>query len=298
MKAATESPPKYELKDDVEEGVYLFVNKASRTILDLAGGRSEAGTPVQGHERRNQWFATRWALQHRDEAGAWIVTNLMSATFLDIRDGRTANGSPVAGWPDANQRWLIQHRNNGFYSVQNAQCGTSLELRSMENGTPSTCSTFVEGHNEQLWALEKGSRTVQEIIRILGDWNEALLTRLSHPHSLETHCVLLPDDMRKSVWEGSGLRTQLVRPQVFDQDQFVIKAKEAVISTFRDQMKSNGYGVLFGIVYGQAKRGPNAYNWYLTSDLEHLVFFDPQNGMEYTTTTLDKRGFKPSFVLF
>ena len=59
-----------------------------------------------------------------------------------------------------------------------------------------------------------------------------------------------------------------------------------------------GYAILFGIVYGKADKGPNAYNWYLTPDMEALVFFDAQTGLEYTTATLKRRGFKPSFAVF
>jgi len=164
--------------------------------------------------------------------------------------------------------------------------------------THATCSAFVEGNDSQLWALEKSSRTVEEIIHILGDWNESLRSRLCHSHSVATHCFVLPHDLRKSIWEGTGLRTQPVRPQLSSQDHFVTKVKDAVGSWARNDLKLDGYGVLFGIVYGQAQLGPGAYNWYLTPDLESLVFFDPQTGMEYTAITLEKRGFEPSFVIF
>lgn len=62
--------------------------------------------------------------------------------------------------------------------------------------------------------------------------------------------------------------------------------------------QSQGYGLLFGLLYGQAEQGPTAYNWYLSQDLESLVFFDPQTGTEYMPPTLKKRGFRPSFIVF
>jgi len=89
MKVATETPPRYESKDDPEAGIYVLVNKASRTTLDLSAGNPKHGTKVQGYHRVcDEWFGgSRWALQHRDENGAWILSNLKSATFLDILDG-------------------------------------------------------------------------------------------------------------------------------------------------------------------------------------------------------------------
>lgn len=58
------------------------------------------------------------------------------------------------------------------------------------------------------------------------------------------------------------------------------------------------YALLFGMIYGTAEQGPTAYNWYLTQDLEALVFFDAKSGTEYTTAGLEKKGFKPSFATF
>lgn len=59
-----------------------------------------------------------------------------------------------------------------------------------------------------------------------------------------------------------------------------------------------GYYVLFGIVFGQAQKGPKAYNWYLSPDMQALVFFDAQTSKEYTTSGLEHFGFEPSFVMF
>lgn len=59
-----------------------------------------------------------------------------------------------------------------------------------------------------------------------------------------------------------------------------------------------GVSVLFGIIYGEPKKGPKAYNWYLTADMCSLVFFDAQIGQEYSPAALDGLDFKPTFVTF
>ena len=59
-----------------------------------------------------------------------------------------------------------------------------------------------------------------------------------------------------------------------------------------------GYAVLFGIIFGKGDKGPNAYNWYLSPDMQSLVFFDAQTGREFTTPALEEAGFTPSFGIF
>ncbi|KIO26697.1 hypothetical protein M407DRAFT_24010 [Tulasnella calospora MUT 4182] len=86
---------------------------------------------------------------------------------------------------------------------------------------------------------------------------------------------------------------------MFDYDDFVIKSKDAVKSWARDRFppEQDRYSILFGIIYGEAKTGPRAYNWYLTQDMRSLIFFDAQTGKEYTTEALDAFGFEPTFVM-
>ncbi|KAG8986038.1 hypothetical protein FRB90_004252, partial [Tulasnella sp. 427] len=84
----------------------------------------------------------------------------------------------------------------------------------------------------------------------------------------------------------------------FDYDDFVIKAKDAVNTWARDNLQIHGYSVLFGIIFGGAKIGPKAYNWYLSADMRSLVLFDPQTGAEYTPTVLVEFGFEPTFAMF
>ncbi|KAG8902660.1 hypothetical protein FRC01_009518, partial [Tulasnella sp. 417] len=59
-----------------------------------------------------------------------------------------------------------------------------------------------------------------------------------------------------------------------------------------------GYSILFGIIYGEARKGPKAYNWYLSPDMCSLVFFDAQSGKEYGPAALDGFGFEPTFATF
>ena len=55
-----------------------------------------------------------------------------------------------------------------------------------------------------------------------------------------------------------------------------------------------GITVLFGITFGQISGENCSYNWYLNSDLDKVVYFDPQNGTEVKPPS----AFKESFNLF
>ncbi|KAG8916526.1 hypothetical protein FRC01_003011, partial [Tulasnella sp. 417] len=57
-----------------------------------------------------------------------------------------------------------------------------------------------------------------------------------------------------------------------------------------------GFGVLSGIIYGEARNERKAYNWCLTDDMLSLIFIDPQTGKEYTSAALDVSNFAPTFA--
>lgn len=131
--------------------------------------------------------------------------------------------------------------------------------------------------------------------------------------------LCLPGTHYRSIWERTNLQLQPVRRHLSDYDLFVIKSKDEVQTWARDTfpaevgfpmvnqlaptMRSTqspqilGFGVLFGIVYGEAKKGPKAYNWYLMTDMCSLVFFDPQTGKEYSAAALNAFGFEPTFAM-
>jgi len=173
-----------------------------------------------------------------------------------------------------------------------------LSHSSTSEGTPAVCSSFREGNDARLWELELVSRTADEILNVLGKWDEPLLSRLCLSHDGNAQYFVLPDVLRNSIWENTGLRRQPLRRHIFDYEDFVIQAKGAATTWARDNSKIDGFSLLFGIVYGNARKGPKAYNWYLSRDMHSVVFFDAQTGREYTAPALEEAGFKPSFGIF
>ncbi|KAG8894893.1 hypothetical protein FRC01_012687, partial [Tulasnella sp. 417] len=58
------------------------------------------------------------------------------------------------------------------------------------------------------------------------------------------------------------------------------------------------YTILFGVIYGNSRAGPKAYNWYLSNGMLDLIFFDAQTGQESTSAALDAIQFEPTFATF
>lgn len=126
-----------------------------------------------------------------------------------------------------------------------------------------------------------------------GPVTENLLT-----HGDAAEYFVPPSVLRRSVWEQANLQRQPVRSHLFDYDLFAIKSKAEAHSWAKDAfpVEIPGFGVLFGIIYGETKKERKAYNWYLTDDMCSLVFFDPQTGKEYSAAALDRSGFEPAFA--
>ena len=105
--------------------------------------------------------------------------------------------------------------------------------------------------------MERESRTGEEIITAIGDWNEPLLSRLCQPYSrnaqsvsilltrstLSNHALfryfIVPEQQIRSLWDKAGLRTQPLRKHTFDHDDFVIKAKETISTWVKDNIKTD-----------------------------------------------------------
>ncbi|KAG8992788.1 hypothetical protein FRB90_000899 [Tulasnella sp. 427] len=156
----------------------------------------------------------------------------------------------------------------------------------------------VDNAGHQLWSVERVSRSSGEIKAALALWKPDILHHLFQPYGDDAQYFVLPYELRKTIWEGTKLQRQAVRKHVFDYDNFVIKSKDAVSTWARDRLRLDNFAVLFGVVYGNAKKGAKAYNWYLSNDMHDLAFFDAQTGREYTPAALNAFGFEPTFATF
>lgn len=287
----------------IRDGLYILMNKMSRTVLDLWHPKS--GTQCQGWSQYSLGNQL-WIVQKSPDKDTYTLKNIQHAAFLDLLAGNPENGAPAIGHhrveDSLNQEWRIVEHAPYYYTLQCAKTNTYLEIPggNSENGTKTTCSNAALKMDHQLWILDRVSRSGQEIRSIIERWKPGLLSpRLFLPHGETAEYLGLPAIHCRSLWEKTNLQRQPIQPLFFDYDLFVVKSKDAVHSWAKNTFpaETRGFSILFGSIYGDAKKGPKAYNWYLTSDMCSLVFFDPQTGKEYSAAALDELGFEPSLAM-
>lgn len=287
----------------VREGIYILRNKMARTVLDLC--HPKPGTQCHGWPQHNDGNQL-WIVRKSVSKDTYTLGNFRHGSFLDLLAGNPENGAHVAGYPrvegSLNQEWRIVEQACHHYTLQCHQTTTFLEIPRGDSasGTKITCSNATPERDCQLWILDRLSRSGPEIRAIIEQWKPELVPRLLLPHGDSVEYFIPPRVVRQHLWEKADLQSQQVRLHLFDYDVFVIKSKEIIHSWARERFPTEirGFGILFGIIYGEAEKGPKAYNWYLTEDMRSLVFFDPQTGREYSTAALDEFGFEPVFATF
>lgn len=289
----------------IRDGLYILTNKMARTVLDLCHPKS--GTDCHGWSlNRDASIGNQlWIMQKSNAPDTYTLKNFRYSTFLDLWAGQTDDGSRVVGWNhehgSPNQQWLLAETTPVYYTIQNARRHTYLEVLegNPANGTKVTCSSAAVRKDHQMWILDRVCASGLEIRDIIQKWKPDLLPRFLLTHGEAAEYFVLPCVLRRSLWEQANLQRQPVRSHLFDYDLFAMKAKTEVHSWAKNafQPEIPGFGVLFGIIYGEARTERKAYNWYLTQDMCSLVFFDTQTGKEYCAAALDRSGFEPTLAM-
>ncbi|KAG8908017.1 hypothetical protein FRB99_000835 [Tulasnella sp. 403] len=110
-----------------------------------------------------------------------------------------------------------------------------------------------------------------------------------HNWNTSDRYFVVPDTIRRAIYDSTELERQPLRPQIFDFDDFVIKAKEAVVAWACGHICIDGYGPLHGIFFGSQKGVGYGYNWSLSQDMETVAFFDAQTGEDLTGSNTQGR---------
>ena len=119
--------------------VYSLTDVAAGRVLDVPGGQTANGTPLQVWDANGganqQWRAS----QNSD--GSYTLTNVGSGRVLDEPGGQTGNGTRMEIWDangGANQHWRASRNGDGSYTLINAASGRALEVPAGQspNGSP------------------------------------------------------------------------------------------------------------------------------------------------------------------
>ncbi|KAG8902122.1 hypothetical protein FRC00_001563 [Tulasnella sp. 408] len=270
--------PNDDVQQVIVDGLYILTNEKARTLLNLSGGFIDSGTVCHGwqcnpcHGMDHQL----WELKQSGANGSYRIMSFRGLTYLDLEAGKSEDGTKVfacsyvgEGSNRLRQEWFIEEHEGSY------KFGDIFSILKPDNGIQATCSRWVGG-DHQLWDLERVSGRTAEIKAIIESWKPNLLSRVIQPHADNN------DQLRNVIWNDTKLMRQSVRKSSYDYDSFVIRTKDAVNAWARDTMRI------------EARRGPKAYNWYLSPDMQSLMFFDAQTGKEYTAAGIVRFGVLPN----
>lgn len=183
---------------------------------------------------------------------------------------------------------LAMDDNNGS-RIKNAKTGQVFELSETEDKTLARVilrDNDSANKEDQTWKYERVSRSADDIAAAMKASHHMPNEAIEYQKTDATY-VNLPPQVRQQIWKSTGLGSGCLvwRNQIFDCDDFAFAAKSAVSRWAAENLKSDGFTILFGITFGERRTKGNlerhAYNWYLDwNDLKTVVFFEPSTGQQ------------------
>ncbi|KAH9482059.1 hypothetical protein JR316_0004154 [Psilocybe cubensis] len=274
--------------------VYTIVSRGqvndNNVALDLLGGNSENGTQCQLWEdsTTKDVFNQQWIIQEvPGQPGTYTLRNLRSGTYLDLDNASKQNGAKIQGWANVvgtsyakDQQWKFI-ANGPYFKIQNVGSQTFIDIFE-KNYTPGTKVHGWQPYptESQDWVIHRVSRTADEI--------KAILYKNPHiPPTCQTYLqdglyVMVPKGARDEIYAKSGLKTTKWRNQIFDCDDFSFVTKAEVAKWGNSELKADGIAILWGVIFGSKGSIGHAYNFFLNDTMDAVVFFEPQNGEEYS----------------
>ncbi|GGP75421.1 beta-xylanase [Streptomyces melanogenes] len=119
--------------------VYSLGSVAASRVLDVPGGQTANGTPVQVWDA-NGGANQQWRADQNGD-GSYTLTNIGSGRVLDEPGDQTGNGTRMQIWDGhsgANQHWRASQNGDGSYTLTNVASGRALDVPAGQsaNGTP------------------------------------------------------------------------------------------------------------------------------------------------------------------
>ncbi|KAJ7172786.1 hypothetical protein C8R43DRAFT_1230915 [Mycena crocata] len=278
----------------LQEGIYLITNVRAPIAVDLNGGLSNIGTPVQAWEEPKNSDITLlnklWLVKptQRKDLQTYSICNLRSGTHMSLDE---KNPTCVVGdYPNAfhfgekpetlTQEWQFIKVGDS-YRIKNGQAKTSLNLESGKeaNGTPITVWGDSDTPN-QLWNLKSYSVTYDDILAALQDSPYGMDDFKYFP--LNTLYFVVPQPLLTEIWNTTALpgraTNQKLRSQIFSGDDYAIAFKAAVNDWAFYNIKADHFSPLCGVHVGERQKNTVcdywAYNWTLSDDRKSVLFYE------------------------
>lgn len=142
-------------------GTYLFVNRHSGLVLEVANGSVDDGANVQqwGENGHN---CQKWRLESTGN-GYYHITNVNSGKYFEVQNASTEGGGNIVQYGNTGhscQEWSFQSAGSGYYILVNRNSGMAADVWgwSKEMGGNIAQWTNTGGANQQ-WMLVETSAT-------------------------------------------------------------------------------------------------------------------------------------------
>jgi len=142
------------------EGVFVIINKASSTALELNSEGTNGKPEVQASQLVYNNKYQFWLLQKAPTTvNGYHFVNMTSGTAMNLLNGNTENGTPVYGSPfeqnNPSQIWFLNNIIDDLFTIRNSKSNTVLDLKDGDksNGTPVQGWTQLDSNPHQGWKL-------------------------------------------------------------------------------------------------------------------------------------------------
>ena len=150
---------------DCGDGYCSFVSKCNGLYLNVSKDNPINGTNVnviKGNNSNSQKFILNkaeefWGKQTLNNGVYTIRTSLNSNKVLDVSQASTLSGANIQLWEDVNvgqQRFIIEYKGNGFYTIESFKSGKVLDVEGANTkNTTNVWQHEKNGTNAQKWVI-------------------------------------------------------------------------------------------------------------------------------------------------
>lgn len=137
----------------LSNGTYEFINSASGKSLDVSGGSTQNGAPIQLYSQ-NHSGAQKWSIA-KDADGYYSFMNIGSGKYLDVAGGSSEQGSKIQIWSgngSCAQKWSIVSIGDNI-TLLNKCSGLALDIIGGELINNTKAQTWKSNNSiAQIWS--------------------------------------------------------------------------------------------------------------------------------------------------
>ncbi|MBS2098459.1 RICIN domain-containing protein [Carboxylicivirga linearis] len=158
--------------DDIQpviNGRYVFVNRNSGKVMEVAGGSTTAGANVQqgtySGASYQQWNVTPVDTRIGGDFSYFTITAVHSGKSPDIQNWSLNNGGNIIAWDDTksgNQQWYLDYAGDGWFYIRSRHSSYCLDVYNSATYNGANIDQWEKnGGANQQWRLLPVDATIE-----------------------------------------------------------------------------------------------------------------------------------------